>query len=119
MHLCDTNSTEMKNIEIIMIPVADQQKAKEFYFNLGFKIIIEAPSHHGQTWIQLGLPNDPTTISLANFQGIIIQTDNIEQEITALREKGITVAQIDETPWGKFAWLKDLDHNRLCLHQKN
>ena len=42
----------------------------------------------------------------------------IEKEIKELKEKGIEVGKIDDTPWGKFAWLKDLDGNSLCLHQK-
>jgi catechol 2,3-dioxygenase-like lactoylglutathione lyase family enzyme len=108
----------MRSIEIIMLPVADRQKAKEFYVKLGFKIIVEAPGAHGETWIQMGLPNNNTTISLAGFQGVICETDDIEAEIKQLNAKGITVGKIDETPWGKFAWLKDLDGNSLCLHQK-
>ncbi|MDB4926332.1 VOC family protein [Mucilaginibacter sp.] len=108
----------MKAIEIIMIPVADQQKAKEFYMKLGFQIIAEAPMEHGQTWIQLGLPGQGATISLANFQGIICETDDIEIEVKELKDKGIGLGKIDETPWGRFAWLKDLDGNSLCLHQK-
>jgi predicted enzyme related to lactoylglutathione lyase len=79
---------------------------------------VEAPMEHGQTWIQLGLPNHDTTISLATFQGIIFETDDIEKEIEALKTKGIELGKIDNTPWGKFAWLKDLDGNGLCLHQK-
>ena len=35
-----------------------------------------------------------------------------------LKAKGIEVGKIDDTPWGRFAWLKDLDGNGLCLHQK-
>jgi catechol 2,3-dioxygenase-like lactoylglutathione lyase family enzyme len=108
----------MKSVEIIMIPVKDRQKAKEFYLKLGFEIIFEAPAAHGETWIQMGLPNSNTTISLAGFQGIICETDNIEAEIRELNVKGIEVGKIDETPWGKFAWLKDLDGNSLCLRQK-
>ena len=108
----------MNKIEIIMIPVSDQQKAKEFYMKLGFQIIVEAPAEHGENWIQLGLPNQDTFISLAKFQGIILETDDIENEIEALKAKGIELGKIDNTPWGKFAWLKDLDGNRLCLHQK-
>ena len=108
----------MKSIEIIMLPVQDRQKAKEFYLQLGFKVLIEAPDPHGETWIQMGLPNSDTTISLASFQGIICKTDDIEKEISDLKIKGIEVGNIDETPWGKFAWLKDLDGNSLCLHQK-
>ena len=108
----------MRSIEIIMLRVADRQKAKQFYLNLGFNIIVEAPGAHGETWIQMGFPNSNTTISLAGFQGIICETDNIEGEIKALNATGVSVDKIDETPWGRFAWLKDLDGNSLCLHEK-
>ena len=108
----------MKSVEIIMVPVRDRQKAKEFYLKLGFDVIVEAPDPHGETWIQMGLQNSNTTISLAGFQGIICQTDDIESKTKEFESKGIEVGKIDETPWGKFAWLKDLDGNRLCLHQK-
>ena len=108
----------MKSIEIIMLPVADRQKAKEFYLKLGFQVLIEAPAAHGETWIQMGIPGSNTTISLAGFQGIICETDNIEKEIKELEAKGISVGKIDDTAWGRFAWLKDLDGNSFCLHQK-
>jgi len=108
----------MKSVEIIMIPVKDRQKAKEFYLKLGFEIIVEASDPHGDPWIQLGLPGGDTSISLASFQGIICDTDEIEKQIAALKTKGIEVGKIDSTPWGRFAWLKDLDGNSLCLHQK-
>lgn len=108
----------MKSIEIIMVPVSDQQKAKEFYIKLGFEVLVEAPMSPGQTWVQLGLPGQGATISLASSQGIICDTDDIEKEIEELKSKDIEVGKIDPTPWGKFAWLKDLDGNSLCLHQK-
>jgi catechol 2,3-dioxygenase-like lactoylglutathione lyase family enzyme len=108
----------MKAVEITMIPVKDRQKAKEFYLKLGFHVVVEAPDPHGETWIQMGLPNSNTTISLAGFQGIICETENIEKEIKELKAKGIEIGKIDDTPWGRFAWLKDLDENSLCLHQK-
>lgn len=108
----------MKSVEIIMLPVKDRQKAKEFYLKLGFQVAVEAPGAHDDTWIQMSLPNGNTTISLASFQAIICETDNIEKESKELKAKGIEVGKIDETPWGKFAWLKDLDGNSLCLRQK-
>ncbi len=108
----------MKSVEVIMVPVKDRQKSKEFYLKLGFQVTIEAPDPHGETWIQMGLPGGDTTISLASFQGIICETDNIENEAAALIAKGIEVGKVDITPWGKFAWLKDLDGNSLCLHEK-
>jgi catechol 2,3-dioxygenase-like lactoylglutathione lyase family enzyme len=108
----------MKSPEIIMLPVTDRQKAKEFYLKLGFQIVVEAPDPHGDTWIQMGLQNSNSTISLAGFHAIICETDNIEKEVRELKTKGIEVGKIDDTPWGKFAWLKDLDGNSLCLRQK-
>jgi len=108
----------MKAVEIIMIPVADQQKAKAFYLNLGFQVIVEAPMGNGETWLQLGLPGCETTLSLAKFQGIILETDNIAGETERLAAGGVKVGKIDDTPWGKFMWLKDEDGNGLCLHQK-
>jgi len=108
----------MNSVEIIMLPVKDRQKAKEFYLKLGFQVIVEAPDPHGEAWIQMGLANSNTTISLAGFQGIICETDNIEKDIKELKAKGIEIGKIDDTPWGRFAWLKDLDGNSLCLHQK-
>lgn len=108
----------MKSVEIVMLTVSDQQKAKEFYLKLGFQIMAEAPAAHGETWIQLGFPNQNTTISLAKFQGVICETDDINEEVKELKAKGIEVGKIDNTPWGKFAWLKDLDGNSLCLHEK-
>jgi len=112
------NYTVMKTAEIIMIPVTDQQRAKEYYLSLGFQVIAEAPDGHGGVWLQMGLPGESTTLSLAKFHGIIFQTEDIEGEVTRLRSKGVEAGKIDDTPWGKFAWLKDPDGNGLCLHQK-
>ncbi len=101
-----------------MQPVKDRQKAKEFYLNLGFKVMIEATDPHGDTWIQMGVPGTETTISLASFPGIICTTDDIESEVKNLQSHGIQVGKIDDTPWGRFAWFKDPDGNSLCFHQK-
>ena len=111
-------SLNMKSIEIIMLPVKDRQKAKAFYLKLGFQVVIEATDPHGDSWIQMKLPDGTTTISLAGFPGIICETENIEKEIEQLNSKGIEVGKIDKTPWGKFAWLSDLDGNSWCLHEK-
>lgn len=108
----------MKAIDIIMLPVQDRQKAKEFYLKLGFKVLVEAKDPHGDEWIQMGFPGSNTTISLAGFQGLICETENITDEIERLKEQQIEVGKIDETPWGKFAWLKDLDGNSICLREK-
>ena len=108
----------MKNLEIIMLPVKDQQKAKTVYLKLGFKVIVEAPGEHGETWLQMGLPNQKTSITFATFHGIICETDNVDNEMKVLKTKGIEIERIEKTPWGRYAWMKVADGNGICLHQK-
>lgn len=80
----------------------------------------------GLVWVQLGLPDHSTTITLVEWyknmpagsmQGLILETEDIEQEILELQKKGIEIAAIDETAWGKFATVMDPDGNGLLLHQ--
>jgi predicted enzyme related to lactoylglutathione lyase len=116
----------MKSISIISIPVTDQQAAKEFYLNLGFKLLVEAP-YETQKWIQLALPGqEAVSITLVTWfpnmpagsvNGFVITTDSLDKDIAELTEKGVTVGKVDETPWGRFAAVTDPDGNRLSLHQ--
>jgi catechol 2,3-dioxygenase-like lactoylglutathione lyase family enzyme len=116
----------MKNISVVSIPVSDQQAAKTFYLQLGFEVITEAPMGDGNTWIQLGFPGAATSVSLVNWfdymapgsmHGLVITTEDIEKEVAELTAKGITVSKIDNTPWGRFANIKDPDNNGLIFHQ--
>jgi predicted enzyme related to lactoylglutathione lyase len=116
----------MKSIEIISIPVTDQEKAKTFYLQLGFQVIIESTFEGDKKWIQLGFPGSSTGITLVNWfdnmpagciNGLVIKTDDLVKDIAALNDQGIKVGKIDETPWGKFAAVADPDGNRLSLHE--
>jgi catechol 2,3-dioxygenase-like lactoylglutathione lyase family enzyme len=116
----------MKTIEIISIPVTDQARAKEFYLQLGFELIVEAPFEGGQQWVQLGFPGSAVSITLVTWfenmpagciNGFVIKTDALAKDIEELTAKGINVGKIDETPWGKFASVTDPDGNRLSLHE--
>ena len=117
----------MNAVEIISIPVTDQQRAKEFYLRLGLQVIAESPFDQG-FWIQLGFPAGGATLTLVNWfdkmpagsmQGLVVSTDNIEADIQELNSKGISIAKIDHTPWGKFATITDPDGNTISLHETN
>jgi catechol 2,3-dioxygenase-like lactoylglutathione lyase family enzyme len=116
----------MKAIEIISIPVTDQQRSKEFYVKLGFTILAEAPFGDGQNWVQLGFNGHDTSITLVTWfpgmppgsvHGFVIKTNSLEQDIEEFTSKGIHVGSIDETPWGKFLAVKDPDGNVLSFHE--
>ena len=116
----------MKSIEIISIPVANQETAKSFYVNqLGFTIIFESNTPQGK-WLQLSLPNDSTSISLVtgkmaakpgSVKGTIISTGNIEKDIETLRNKGIQLPDVQNFPHGKITLFNDPDGNQWILRQ--
>ncbi len=93
-------------------------------------MIAEAPFGNGEKWVQLGFPNESTTITLVNWwpfqktkmragtlHGIFLETENMEIEIHELRKKGIEARIIDDTALGKFAHVLDPDGNALVIHQ--
>jgi predicted enzyme related to lactoylglutathione lyase len=117
----------MKTIELISVPVTNQQKAKEFYLKMGLTLTREAPFGKDQQWIQLSFPGGGTTITLVTWfpkmpagclHGMTISCDKIETEIEKLKNKGIIAGKIDATPWGKFASITDPDGNTWNLHQQ-
>jgi predicted enzyme related to lactoylglutathione lyase len=114
-------------ISIISIPVTDQSRAKEFYMNFGFQLLVDAPMGGDQRWVQLTLPAAETTIALTTWfdsmpagsiRGMVITVDDIEAKIKELNDTGIEVEPIEKTPWGRFAAVKDPDGNTLSLHQE-
>lgn len=116
----------MKAIEIISIPVTDQLKARDFYLQLGFEVLVEAPFGPGESqWIQMAYPGSAVSITLVNWfpemkagstRGLVIKTDNLNADIADLTAKGIELGKVDETPWGKFLAIKDPDGNVVSLH---
>jgi hypothetical protein len=60
-------TNKMKAIEIISIPVTDQERSKEFYKRLGFNVLIEAPFEKDSKWVQMGLPGDGPSITLVTW----------------------------------------------------
>jgi len=117
----------MKLIEVVSVPVTDQQVSKAFYQKIGFQLIIEADMGNGGTWVQLGLEGQTTSITLVNWfknmqpgsmQGLVVKTEDIEKEVAELKAKGVKVDPIDNTPWGKFASFYDPDGNGLTLRQE-
>lgn len=117
----------MKKIEVISIPVTDQERSKLFYQQLGMVILAEAPFAEGQRWVQLGFPGQDASVTLVTWfpkmpagciQGLVIKTDDLEKDIADLTAKGVTIGDVEQTPWGKFLSVKDPDGNALSLHQE-
>ncbi len=116
----------MTRINIVSVPVSDQQAAKDFYLKMGLEVVTEQPMGNGQTWLQMRFPGGGVDITLVTWftkmpagslQGTTILTDDIEAETKQLNEKGIATTPIDQQPWGKFSMVSDPDGNTWVLHQ--
>lgn len=118
-------------IEIISIPVTNQQTAKEFYQQiLGFKLITEGSFSEEMPemqWIQLA-PSESSTTSITlvtwfeqmppgSVRGLVISTNDLEADYEELSKKGIKLSPIQDAPWGKSAMFQDPDGNGWVLQQ--
>ncbi|HOZ86168.1 MAG TPA: VOC family protein [Bacteroidia bacterium] len=118
----------MKSIDVISIPVSDQQKAMAFYSRLGFELLADNEMGNNRRWLQMGFKGNSTTITLVTWfkqmppgsvQGLVIRTDSFDEDVKELRENGIEITRLEQTEWGKFASFKDPDGNGLSLQQRN
>ena len=116
-------------IDIVSIPVTNQQSAKEFYCNiLGFEVVRDNPMGPEQRWVELSPPNAETSITLVTWfekmppgcvQGIVLNTDNLEESHSKLQANGLDISNIESAPWGKYATFNDPDGNGWVLQQAN
>jgi catechol 2,3-dioxygenase-like lactoylglutathione lyase family enzyme len=118
------------SFEIVSVPVSDQERAKLFYRDtVGFELIREEPMPQGPPggkWIQLAPQGCKTTIALVTWfdtmrpgglQGVMLNVTDIDRDHKDLSARGLTLTEIQEAPWGRFAMFKDPDGNGWILRQ--
>ncbi len=116
----------IQKIDLIGIPVADQQVALDFYTQkLGFEVRIDmAHLEDGSTrWIELVPPGAATAIVLASWEKpgsrgtIVLVTTDIEADYAELQAKGLELPSLERQPWGISTMITDPDGNQLLLQQ--
>ena len=125
------SSGKLNKIANVVIPVADQDRALAFYVDtLGFEKRVDLPFAGSYRWIEVGLPDQDTTIALApppegggagkRETGISLQTDDVEGYHARLRERGVDVdAEIMRMgdPVPPMFWFRDPEGNTLLVVQ--
>lgn len=121
----------LSSIELVSIPVTDQQSSKDFYVEkLGFTVVAEEVMGDGADagrWVQLGAPGGGVTVSLVTWMpamapgslhGLTMLTDDIAATVNELRGRGVTISEEPfDSPYGSFATVLDVDGNGINLHQ--
>lgn len=118
---------KINRIDIVSIPVSDQQASKTFYEDiLGFEVIRDNPMGPDQRWVELAPKGAETSITLVTWfekmkpgsvQGLVIDTNDIEATNTELGARGLEVSSIEHTPWGTFSTFSDPDGNGWVIQQ--
>ena len=125
----------LSQIHHIAIIVSDYEASKDFYVNkLGFQIVRENYRPERNDWkldlkvnetteLEIfGVKNPPARVTrpeAAGLRHLAFFTDNIEETVAELKEKGIVTEpiRVDEFSWKKFTFFADPDGLPIELHE--
>ena len=126
-----STKTQVNKVSTVVIPVADVDRAIEFYTDkLGFNKRVDIPFGDQYRWVEVGPGEAVTTIALAppppggstgnRETGIGLHTDDIDAYHAELKAKGVDVD--DEVsrmgdPVPPLFWLRDPEGNSLMVVQ--
>jgi predicted enzyme related to lactoylglutathione lyase len=120
----------IKRIKFLGIPVADQDRALEFYTEkLGFRVLTDQAFSEKQRWIELSIPGAETGITLftpeghENRIGTFInsswEVDDIDKTYHELQAKGVELGgPPQKQSWGSFLTIKDSEGNQILLSSR-
>jgi catechol 2,3-dioxygenase-like lactoylglutathione lyase family enzyme len=120
----------LRGIEIVSIPVKDQDAALKFYTEkLGFKVATNQFFGEGQRWIELLILGAETHLALftppghenriGGFQPVTFRCDDVFATANALKQKGVTLAEEPKKEvWGTRALFRDPDGNEFVFSSK-
>ena len=113
-------------LELVMVPVTDIDRAKEFYVRAGFVCDHDQTVSDEIRFVQLTPPGSACSIaigrgltrlepgSMDNLQMVVGDADATHADLT---ERGIEVSAVDEQAWGRFVRFADPDGNRWALQE--
>ena len=84
----------LTNLEVVSIPVSDQERAKQFYEGqLGFTVQMDSQFGEGMRWVMLRPPGSSTSLTLVTWfetmppgslKGSVLACDDLEKTLAEL-----------------------------------
>jgi catechol 2,3-dioxygenase-like lactoylglutathione lyase family enzyme len=122
------------SLEVVTLPVADVDRAKTFYQNLGWRLDADIARGADFRVVQFTPPHSPASIHFGtgltaaapgSVDRIILAVRDIEAARTALVARGVEVTEVDDTrpddagdaSYFLYASFKDPDGNGWLLQQ--
>ena len=113
-------------LELVMVPVTDIDRAKEFYVKAGFVCDHDRTVSEEVRFVQLTPPGSACSIaigrgltglepgSLDNLQMVVADADTTHADLT---KRGIEVRGVEDLEWGRFVYFADPDGNGWALQE--
>jgi catechol 2,3-dioxygenase-like lactoylglutathione lyase family enzyme len=124
-----TTKNRISKIGVVVVPVADQERAIEFYVEtLGFEKRTDVPFGNGYRWVEVAPAGAVTTIAIVPpppgkptgkvETGIGLHTDDIDADYADLKARGVDVdPEVSRMgdPVPPLFWFRDPDGNTLMV----
>jgi catechol 2,3-dioxygenase-like lactoylglutathione lyase family enzyme len=114
-------------LELIILPVADVDRAKAFYVDkCGFNADHDHTVSDEVRFVQLTPPGSACSIALGkglvdtapgSMQGLQLVVSDIEAARAELAGRGVDVSDVQEFPWGRFVFFRDPDGNGWSVQE--
>jgi len=113
-------------LELVVLPVSDVDRAKEFYEQVGFHADHDHRVSDDLRFVQLTPPGSACSISIGNgiteaapgsYEGLQVVVDDADAAYAELSARGVDVSEVQEFPWGRFVFFADPDGNRWAVQQ--
>jgi len=114
-------------IELIFVPVADVDRAKEFYERIGFHADHDQTVSEELRFVQMTPPGSACSIAFGTGLGIELEpgqqntiqvvVPDADEALAHLRSVDVRANGVDELAWGRFVTFDDPDGNTWTLQQ--
>jgi predicted enzyme related to lactoylglutathione lyase len=128
---CWQSSHMIKRVKFIGIPVADQDRALDFYTQkLNFRVLTDQAFGPSQRWIELSIPGAETGIALftppgqedriGSFVNSSWEVDDVVKTYETLSANGVEfTAPPSKQSWGTSVIMKDSEGNSIVLSARS
>ena len=113
-------------LELVVLPVSDVDRAKEFYERVGFHADHDHRVSEDLRFVQLTPPGSACSIAVGqglvegepgSVKGLQVVVDDVAGWRDALLARGVDVGEVEQLPFGSFIYFRDPDGNRWAVQQ--
>lgn len=113
-------------LELVIVPVSDVDRAKDFYVKIGFNADHDASPTEGIRFVQLTPPGSACSIAIGNgitqaapgsVEGLQVVVDSAEATRDHLIAAGLDIEPVVDLGWGKFVFFADPDGNKWAVQE--